>query len=75
MSQFTLDLEIYPIDEVGRVPNTHSFPMSITGDVLACLMRWSLVPYWAKDIKIGFANINAKTEGIEKTACSCRQFL
>jgi putative SOS response-associated peptidase YedK len=23
------------------------------------------VPYWAKDIKVGFANINAKTEGIE----------
>jgi hypothetical protein len=29
------------------------------------LMRWSLVPYWAKDIKVGFANINAKAEGIE----------
>jgi putative SOS response-associated peptidase YedK len=24
-----------------------------------------LVPYWAKDIKVGFANINAKAEGIE----------
>jgi putative SOS response-associated peptidase YedK len=24
------------------------------------MMRWSLVPYWAKDIKVGFANINAK---------------
>jgi putative SOS response-associated peptidase YedK len=23
------------------------------------------VPYWAKDIKVGFANINAKAEGIE----------
>jgi putative SOS response-associated peptidase YedK len=29
------------------------------------LMRWGLVPYWAKDIKVGFANINAKAEGIE----------
>jgi putative SOS response-associated peptidase YedK len=27
--------------------------------------RWGLVPFWAKDIKVGFANINAKTEGIE----------
>ena len=27
--------------------------------------RWGLVPYWAKDIKVGFANINAKAEGIE----------
>jgi putative SOS response-associated peptidase YedK len=29
------------------------------------LMRWGLVPYWAKDIKVGFAHINAKAEGIE----------
>jgi putative SOS response-associated peptidase YedK len=29
------------------------------------VLRWGLVPYWAKDIKVGFANINAKAEGIE----------
>ena len=29
------------------------------------VMRWGLVPFWAKDMKVGFANINAKTEGIE----------
>jgi hypothetical protein len=29
------------------------------------LLRWGLVPHWAKDIKVGFANINAKAEGIE----------
>ena len=29
------------------------------------LMRWGLVPYWAKDIKVGFANINAKAETID----------
>ena len=28
-------------------------------------MRWGLVPFWAKDIKVGFANINAKAQGIE----------
>ena len=27
-------------------------------------MRWGLVPFWGKDIKAGFANINAKTEGV-----------
>ena len=32
------------------------------------VMRWGLVPFWAKDIKVGFANINAKAEGIEKQA-------
>jgi putative SOS response-associated peptidase YedK len=29
------------------------------------LLRWGLVPYWAKDLKVGFANINAKAEGVE----------
>jgi putative SOS response-associated peptidase YedK len=29
------------------------------------LARWGLVPFWAKDIKVGFTNINAKAEGIE----------
>ena len=31
-------------------------------------MRWGLVPYWAKDLKVGFANINAKAEGIAAVA-------
>jgi putative SOS response-associated peptidase YedK len=29
------------------------------------MLRWGLVPYWAKNLNVGFANINAKAEGIE----------
>jgi len=29
------------------------------------VMRWGLVPFWAKDSKVRFANINAKAEGVE----------
>jgi putative SOS response-associated peptidase YedK len=29
------------------------------------MLRWGLIPYWAKGIKVGFATINAKAEGIE----------
>ena len=29
------------------------------------VMRWGLVPYWAKDIKVGFSNINAKAETVD----------
>src|SRR3984893_7749840 len=29
------------------------------------VLRWGLVPFWAKDIRVGFSNINAKAEGIE----------
>jgi putative SOS response-associated peptidase YedK len=29
------------------------------------VLRWGLVPYWAKDLKVGFANVNAKAERIK----------
>jgi putative SOS response-associated peptidase YedK len=29
------------------------------------LMRWGLVPFWAKDVTIGYKMINARAEGIE----------
>ena len=29
------------------------------------MLRWGLVPFWATDMNVGFANINAKAEGIE----------
>jgi hypothetical protein len=29
------------------------------------LLRWGLVHHWAKDLNVGFANINAKAEWIE----------
>ena len=29
------------------------------------MRRWGLIPYWAKDIKVGFLNINAKAESID----------
>ena len=30
------------------------------------MLRWGLIPYWAKDIKVGFSNFNAKAEGIDR---------
>jgi len=35
-----------------------------TGHRTLDLMRWGLVPYWAKDIKIGFSTINAMAETV-----------
>lgn len=29
------------------------------------VMRWGLVPFWAKDVKIGYSTFNAKAEGID----------
>ena len=33
-----------------------------TGKPEFALMRWGLVPYWAKDAKIGYSTINARAE-------------
>ena len=30
-------------------------------------MRWGLVPFWAKDIKVGFSSINARAETVTTT--------
>jgi putative SOS response-associated peptidase YedK len=38
---------------------------NVAGERSLDVMRWGLVPFWAKDIKVGFTNINAKAEGIE----------
>jgi putative SOS response-associated peptidase YedK len=35
-----------------------------TGERGLDVLRCGLVPFWAKDIKVGFSNINAKAEGI-----------
>src|SRR5689334_173503 len=32
------------------------------------VMRWGLIPYWAKDIKIGFSTINARAEEVDTKA-------
>ena len=28
------------------------------------MLRWGLIPYWAKDIKVGFSTINAMCESV-----------
>jgi putative SOS response-associated peptidase YedK len=38
------------------------------------VMRWGLVPFWAKDIKVGFSNINAKAEGVDTRPAFCEAF-
>lgn len=36
-----------------------------TGSRSLDMMRWGLVPYWAKDLKIGFSTINAMAETVD----------
>jgi putative SOS response-associated peptidase YedK len=37
-------------------------------------LRWGLVPYWAKDEKIGFKTINARAETVDSAHSFCSAF-
>jgi len=37
------------------------------GKLMPSMMRWGLVPFWAKDLKIGYKTINARSETIDTT--------
>ncbi len=39
-----------------------------TGEREIVLMRWGLVPFWARDAKVGYSTINAKAETIATSA-------
>src|SRR5438067_13772515 len=52
-----------------NVAPTHSLPIvrydTEPGHRTLDLMRWGLVPYWSKDLKIGFSTINAMAETVD----------
>ncbi len=37
-------------------------------------VRWGLIPFWAKDAKIGYSLINARAEGIDAKPSFCEAF-
>jgi len=48
-----------------NVAPTHMHPVITQEEpTIIHLYRWGLIPYWAKDIKIGYNLINARIEGI-----------
>jgi SOS response associated peptidase (SRAP) len=50
-----------PLPVVRYDPKAHERSLDV--------MRWGLVPFWAKDLKVGFSNINAKAEGNRRETC------
>ncbi len=66
---FGVDLEDLPPFD----PSYNVAPQSVqpvvrlgrdTGDREFALMRWGIVPFWAKDAKIGYTTINARAEEV-----------
>jgi putative SOS response-associated peptidase YedK len=72
VSEIKLDLKI-DFAEIGDYrPRWNAAPnsklpvvVSKNGERTLTLMRWGLVPSWARDIKIGYSTFNARAEGIE----------
>lgn len=63
---YTEDLERYnPLPNYNVAP-THMHPVITQEEPDTIhLYRWGLIPFWAKDMKIGASMINARIEGIE----------
>jgi putative SOS response-associated peptidase YedK len=69
VSEIKLDLKI-DFDQIGdyrprwNAAPTSKLPIvfSATGSRILTLMRWGLIPSWAKDPKIGFSTFNARAE-------------
>jgi putative SOS response-associated peptidase YedK len=60
----TDNLPIVRYDPKARPSGDHS-PEGKVGSRTLDLMRWGLVPYWAKDLKVGFSTINAMAETVD----------
>jgi putative SOS response-associated peptidase YedK len=63
---YSEDLERYnPLPNYNVAP-THMHPVITQEEPhIIHLYRWGLIPFWAKDMKIGSSMINARIEGIE----------
>ena len=75
VSEIKLDLKI-DFDEISDYqPRWNAAPtsklpvvVSIAGSRTLTLMRWGLIPSWAKDRKIGYSTFNARAESLATRA-------
>jgi putative SOS response-associated peptidase YedK len=58
---------VAPTQEILVVRSSPDPEEAADGEREARLMRWGLVPVWAKDLKVGYKMINAKTENLTKS--------
>ncbi len=58
---------VAPTQEVLTVRSSPDPEEAARGEREARLMRWGLVPRWAKDLKVGYRMINAKAENLDSS--------
>lgn len=70
--RITVDTPGRNIQASYNVAPTQSVPIvrraQGTGERELALVRWGLVPFWAKDVKVGYSLINARAESVETKA-------
>jgi putative SOS response-associated peptidase YedK len=75
VSEIKLDLKI-DFDQIGNYqPRWNAAPtsklpvvVSAAGSRILTLMRWGLIPSWAKDSKLGYSTFNARAETLATRA-------
>jgi putative SOS response-associated peptidase YedK len=75
VSEIKLDLKI-DFDQIGdyrprwNAAPTSKLPVVISkvGTRILTLMRWGLIPSWARDLKIGYSTFNARAESLTTRA-------
>jgi putative SOS response-associated peptidase YedK len=75
VSEIKLDLKI-DFDQIGdyrpcwNAAPTSKLPVVVSkaGRRILTLMRWGLIPSWAKDLKIGYSTFNARAESLATRA-------
>jgi putative SOS response-associated peptidase YedK len=75
VSEIKLDLKI-DFDQIGdykprwNAAPTSKLPVVVfdAGNRILTLMRWGLIPSWAKDLKIGYSAFNARAETVQTRA-------
>jgi len=75
VSEIKLDLKI-DFDQIGDYrPRSNAAPtsklpivVSNAGSRILTLMRWGLIPSWAKDLKIGYSTFNARAGSLTTRA-------
>jgi putative SOS response-associated peptidase YedK len=75
VSEIKLDLKI-DFDQIGNYqPRWNAAPtsklpvvVSADGSRILTLMRWGLIPSWAKDPKLGYSTFNARAETLATRA-------
>jgi putative SOS response-associated peptidase YedK len=55
---------VAPTQEILTVRSSPEPERAAAGEREARLMRWGLIPRWAKDLKVGYKMINAKAENL-----------